>query len=60
MEFKVKDDIVVVDETKTSIFENKQVTTSTTDSITIELSSPCDYKDNLCNKRWIDSLSDCA
>jgi hypothetical protein len=60
MEFKVNDDIKVVDETQASIFGKKTVTTNTTDSITIELTTPCTSDDKDCNKRWIDSLSDCA
>lgn len=60
MEFKTNDDIVVVDETKAAIFNKKQTVTSTTDSVTIELSSPCTSGDIKCTTRWIDSLSDCA
>jgi hypothetical protein len=54
MEFKKNDEVVVVDETKTTVFEAKQL-----DPVT-----PCDptiVKDvKLCNKRWMESLSDCA
>lgn len=60
MEFSVKDDVVVLDETKANVFGKKQVITSATDSISIELSSPCKSEDPACTKRWIDSLSDCA
>jgi len=53
MEFKNKDEVVVVDETKTTVFEAKQV-----DPV-----YPCDNAGVLkyeCSKRWLESLSDCA
>ena len=51
MEFNHKDEVVIVDETKQSVFEKKQVNSTTTDSITIELKKP---------RNWIDAYSDCA
>jgi hypothetical protein len=54
MEFKKNDEVVVVDETKTTVFEAKQVNPVTQCDPTI-------VKDiKLCNKRWMESLSDCA
>jgi hypothetical protein len=53
MEFKTKDEVVVVDETKTTVFEAKQV-----DPV-----YPCDGTGKAkteCSKRWMESLSDCA
>ena len=54
MEFKKDVEVVIVDETKTTVFEAKQVKSD----------NPCDpgiVKDSkLCNKRWMESLSDCA
>jgi hypothetical protein len=54
MEFKNKDEVVIVDETKTTVFEAKQVKTT----------YPCEAKTAEesydCNKRWLESLSDCA
>ena len=53
MEFKNKDEVVVVDETKTTVFEAKQM-----DPV-----YPCDGTGKTkteCSKRWMESLSDCA
>lgn len=50
MEFKQKDEVVVVDEKITTVFEAKQVTPD----------YPCADKDQKCSKRWLESLSDCA
>ena len=54
MELKKNDEVVVVDEIKTTVSEANQV----------DPTSPCDptiVKDvKLCNKRWMESLSDCA
>ena len=50
MEFKTKDEVVVVDEKVTTVFEAKQVTPD----------YPCADKDQKCSKRWLESLSDCA
>jgi hypothetical protein len=54
MEFKKNDEVVVVDETKTTVFEAKQV----------KITYPCEAKTAQesydCNKRWLESLSDCA
>ncbi len=44
MEFKQTDEVVVVDEKITTVFEAKQV----------------EVKPTIDNKRWIESLSDCA
>ena len=52
MEFK-KEDIVIVDEKKTNIFEKKEP----------EVAYPCDNDGVVkreCSKRWMESLSDCA
>ena len=51
MEFKHKEEIVIVDEKKTSVFEAKQVKAE---------EYPCKEADKLCNKRWLETLSDCA
>lgn len=51
MEFKTKDEVVVVDEKVTTVFEAKQVKPS---------EYPCADKDQGCSKRWMESLSDCA
>jgi hypothetical protein len=54
MEFNLKEEIVIVDEKKTTVFEAKQVKTT----------YPCEAKTAEesydCNKRWLESLSDCA
>ena len=50
MEFK-KEDIVIVDEKKTSVFEAEQVKAA---------DYPCKQDDKQCSKRWLESLSDCA
>lgn len=54
MEFKKNNEVVIVDEKVTTVFEANQA-----DPVT-----PCDptiVKDiKLCNKRWMESLSDCA
>lgn len=54
MEFKTKDEVVVVDETKTTVFEAKQY----------KFVYPCDSEEAKntpnCNKRWMESLGDCA
>ena len=57
MEFKINDDIKVIDETKASVFGDKQVTTSTTDSVKIELTKGTPNK---LSSNWIDAYSDCA
>lgn len=52
MEFK-KEDVKIVNEKEGSLFSNTE----------FKIEYPCDKKDSpkeLCNKRWIDSLSDCA
>lgn len=54
MEFKQKDEVVVVDEKITTVFEAKQVKTETVSDY------PCNSKDSGCSKRWLESLSDCA
>ena len=46
MEFKQKDEVIVVDEKITTVFEAKQV--------------KVEVKPTIDNKRWIESLSDCA
>ena len=51
MEFNQKEEVVIVDEKKTSVFEAKQVKVE---------EYPCKEADKLCNKRWLESLSDCA
>jgi hypothetical protein len=51
MEFKKDVEVVIVDETKTTVFEAKQVKPAI-------ISDPKEPK--LCNKRWMESLSDCA
>jgi hypothetical protein len=50
MEFKQKDEVVVVDEKITTVFEAKQVTSD----------YPCNTQDKKCTKRWLESISDCA
>lgn len=54
MEFKPNNDVVIVDEKVTTVFEAKQVKVETTDEY------PCAPKDSACSKRWIDAYSDCA
>ena len=54
MEFKQKDEVVVVDEKITSVFEAKQVKAETVSDY------PCTATDKGCSKRWLESLSDCA
>jgi hypothetical protein len=54
MEFKQKDELVIVDEKVTTVFEAKQVKPDTTSDY------PCISKDKACSKRWLESLSDCA
>lgn len=49
MEFKQNDEVVIVDEKVTTVFEAKQVRPELT----------LDQKKEL-NKRWMESLSDCA
>lgn len=46
MEFKQTDEVIVVDEKITTVFEAKQV--------------KVEVKPTIDNKRWIESLSDCA
>ena len=50
MEFKQKDEVIVVDEKITTVFEAKHV----------DPEYPCAEKDVKCSKRWMESLSDCA
>ena len=53
MEFKTKDEVVVVDEKVTTVFEAKQV----------DSEYPCNGAGKTkteCSKRWMESLSDCA
>ena len=50
MEFKNKDEIVIIDEKKSKMFEAKKV----------DLAYPCAEKDVTCSKRWLESLGDCA
>jgi hypothetical protein len=50
MEFKQKDEVVVVDEKVTTVFEAKQIISD----------YPCAEKDTKCSRRWLESLSDCA
>jgi hypothetical protein len=50
MEFKQKDEVIIVDEKITTVFEAKQV----------DPEYPCAEKDVKCSKRWMESLSDCA
>ena len=53
MEFKTKDEVVVVDEKVTTVFEAKQV----------DPEYPCNGAGKTkteCSKRWMESLSDCA
>jgi len=54
MEFKQKDEVIVVDEKITTVFEAKQVKAETAEDY------PCPSKDKECSKRWMESLSDCA
>lgn len=54
MEFKTKDEVVVVEEKVATVFEAKQVKTETVSDY------PCNSKDSGCSKRWLESLSDCA
>lgn len=51
MEFKNKDEIIIIDEKKNTMFEAKKVKSS---------EYPCDDNDQICSKRWLESLSDCA
>lgn len=54
MEFKQTDEIVIVNEKETTVFQAKQIKTS----------YPCEAKtaqeSHDCNKRWMETLSDCA
>lgn len=53
MEFKKKDEIVIIDEKKNTMFETKK-----DDPL-----YPCDDMGKAktqCSKRWMESLSDCA
>ena len=53
MEFKKKDEIVIIDEKKNTMFETKK-----DDPL-----YPCDDMGKAktqCSKRWLESLSDCA
>ena len=50
MEFKNKDEIVIIDEKKSKMFEAKKV----------DPAYPCAEKDVTCSKRWLESLGDCA
>lgn len=54
MEFKQKDEVVVVDEKITTVFEAAQVKAEPVSDY------PCTSKDKGCSKRWLESLSDCA
>ena len=54
MEFSQKDEVIVVEEKVTTVFEAKQVKAVTVDDY------PCGPKDPVCSKRWLESLSDCA
>ena len=54
MEFKQKDEVVIVDEKITTVFEAKQVKAETVSDY------PCNSEDKGCSKRWLESLSDCA
>ena len=54
MEFIQKDEVIVVEEKITTVFEAKQVKTETVNDY------PCGPKDPVCSKRWLESLSDCA
>ena len=54
MEFKQKDEVVIVDENITTVFKAKQVKVESTNGY------PCGPKDAECSKRWIDAYSDCA
>ena len=54
MEFKQKDEVIIVDEKITTVFEAKQVKTEIVNDY------PCGPKDSVCSKRWLESLSDCA
>jgi hypothetical protein len=54
MEFKNKDEVVIVDEKVTTVFEAKQVKAEPVNDY------PCISKDKGCSKRWLESLSDCA
>jgi hypothetical protein len=54
MEFIQKEEVVIVDEKVTTVFEAKQA----------KITYPCEAKTAQetydCNKRWLESLSDCA
>jgi hypothetical protein len=54
MEFKQKDEVVIVDEKITTVFEAAQVKAEPVSEY------PCTSKDKGCSKRWLESLSDCA
>ena len=54
MEFKQKDEVIIVDEKITTVFEAKQVKAAPANDY------PCGPKDPVCSKRWLESLSDCA
>ena len=54
MEFKQKDEVIIVDEKITTVFEAKQVKAEVPNDY------PCGPKDPVCSKRWLESLSDCA
>jgi hypothetical protein len=54
MEFTQKDEVIIVDEKITTVFEAKQIKAVTVDDY------PCGPKDPVCSKRWLESLSDCA
>ena len=54
MEFSQKDEVIVVEEKVTTVFEAKQVKAEPANDY------PCGPKDSVCSKRWLESLSDCA
>jgi len=49
MEFKQKDEVVIVEEKNTTVFEAKQVT-----------NEPTAEQKKEASRRWIESFSDCA
>jgi len=54
MEFKQNNELVIVDEKVTTVFEAKQIKPEVVSDY------PCGPKDSKCSKRWLESLSDCA
>lgn len=60
MNFPQANSKTVIDETKDNFFTDKPEVADLAHQAAVEALAPCEPKDKVCARRWIESLSDCA